>query len=351
MEILICSGFGEPHYTTSKSLISAFKSIPSVNVTTCGPMYGDEKDAPDIVLEDKPFPEMYCYAEVLDHCTKKPNLIIQVEPHFYLYDKRKTDPISVCWVLDTHRGAKHLIELPKLGSFDYLFVAHKYYIPLFQDADLNAYWLPQAFNDKYIPSDLMHMSECDIVFIGETGINDFESNLDHEDDIGMYANKIVKHKDDFFKFGFNQSYEYAERAEMLYRLCNDFDVRIYSKITDESYAKVLKQGRIVFNRSLGNDINIRCYEAMASNRLLVTNDIYSQNELFQDRIHCRTYRTYFSPLFSNFDVEYLKVYKIMQYYLTFKEELYSIAQQGYDHIRRYHTFKERAKEILNIVYS
>ena len=57
-------------------------------------------------------------------------------------------------------------------------------------------------------------------------------------------------------------------------------------------ARVYSASRVVFNRSIRNDVNMRVFEALACGSLLVTNDLAEngQDELFQDRVHLATYR-------------------------------------------------------------
>jgi GT2 family glycosyltransferase/tetratricopeptide (TPR) repeat protein len=57
-------------------------------------------------------------------------------------------------------------------------------------------------------------------------------------------------------------------------------------------ARTYSESRIVFNRSLANDINMRVFEALASGSLVMTNELREngQDELFRDGIHLATYR-------------------------------------------------------------
>jgi GT2 family glycosyltransferase/tetratricopeptide (TPR) repeat protein len=59
----------------------------------------------------------------------------------------------------------------------------------------------------------------------------------------------------------------------------------------DEMAKTYSESRIVFNRSLRNDVNMREFEALSCGSLLVTNDLKDngQAELFQDGVHLATY--------------------------------------------------------------
>ena len=60
----------------------------------------------------------------------------------------------------------------------------------------------------------------------------------------------------------------------------------------EEMAQTYSASRIVFNRSIRNDVNMRVFEAVACGSLLVTNDLAEngQAELFADGVHLVTYR-------------------------------------------------------------
>ncbi len=60
----------------------------------------------------------------------------------------------------------------------------------------------------------------------------------------------------------------------------------------EEMARTYSAARIVFNRSIRNDVNMRVFEAVACGSLLLTNDLgdNGQAELFRDGVHLATYR-------------------------------------------------------------
>ncbi len=61
----------------------------------------------------------------------------------------------------------------------------------------------------------------------------------------------------------------------------------------EKMAETYSASKLVFNRSIANDINMRVFEALASGSLLITNDLTEngQEKLFRAGQHCATYRT------------------------------------------------------------
>ena len=59
----------------------------------------------------------------------------------------------------------------------------------------------------------------------------------------------------------------------------------------DAMARTYSASRIVFNRSIRNDVNMRVFEALACGSLLLTNDLADngQAELFRDGEHLATY--------------------------------------------------------------
>lgn len=82
------------------------------------------------------------------------------------------------------------------------------------------------------------------------------------------------------------------REELLNRLRWRFRDLFVGQAYFEAMAEIYSASRLVFNRSLENDINMRVFEALACGSLLLTNDLTEngQAELFQDGIHLATYR-------------------------------------------------------------
>jgi glycosyltransferase involved in cell wall biosynthesis len=82
-----------------------------------------------------------------------------------------------------------------------------------------------------------------------------------------------------------------ERVRLVQLLKSKFpDVHI-GRHFFEDMAAIYSASRLVFNRSVVDDINMRVFEALCSGSLLVTNDLSTnaQAELFQDGKHLVTY--------------------------------------------------------------
>lgn len=101
-------------------------------------------------------------------------------------------------------------------------------------------------------------------------------------------------------------------------------------------ARLYSASRIVFNRSVKNDINMRVFEALACGSLLVTNDLTDngQAELFRDGVHLVTYR----------DGE--ELLDKLRYYLRKPELCERIAGAGRNEVLAKHTYAHRMRDLL-----
>ena len=129
----------------------------------------------------------------------------------------------------------------------------------------------------------------------------------------------------------------------------------------QDMARIFSASKIVFNRSVLNDLNMRVFEALASGSLLITNVLVSndpgdndlagnglagnclagngQAELFRDGVHLVTYRASEDLL------------EKVRYYLEHDEERERIAAAGRAEVLAKHTYRHRMEEMLGAVGS
>ena len=357
MKILIACAY-TPHrkgWSSEESLIQAFRDLGHEVITT-GPVIGNldgniTNEKRDIEVQDKAIhPETYTYKEILDRIEVKPDLILQIDPHFYFIGDKPNIPCAI-YIVDAHRGANVFRDMAIAGKFDYVFVAHKYFIPHFERKNLKCTWLPRAYDDNYIKEYPEIDVQCDITFCGETGLHpdiekfncfDSEINLKYHD--GPYPN--VNPCGRYRSWG-NHTMEYSERAEILIRLSRDFNLRVYEKAFGPQYPKTICRGNMVVNHSLWKDSALRNFEVMACRRNLITDYVPFQEELLHN--YCESYNQYFLPFLSNFDLEYeeikLKVENILN-----NESIRNYQRSiAYDYVSTFHTFKNRAQTIIDTV--
>jgi pentatricopeptide repeat protein len=104
-------------------------------------------------------------------------------------------------------------------------------------------------------------------------------------------------------------------------------------------ARIYSESRIVFNRSLRNDVNMRVFEALASGSLLLTNDLpdNGQDELFKDGLDLATY------------ADERQLIEKIGYYLDNPDVRERIAEAGRRAALERHTYFQRMQSLLRQV--
>jgi len=95
--------------------------------------------------------------------------------------------------------------------------------------------------------------------------------------------------------------------------------------------------KIHFNRNLADDLNYRTFETLGCKTFLLTNKTENLENLFTIGEHLDIY---------NSKQELLDKVK---FYLSNDELRNKISESGYNHVRKNHTFVNRAEEILKII--
>lgn len=212
---------------------------------------------------------------------------------------------------DTHLGKEYRFK--KAEGFDYVFFNQKRAVDEYNETHENkAIWLPHAAEPQVYPK-IEIVKKWDVCFIG--------------------------HQQETVNFnGFT-------RTDALDRLFKEFPNFYYGsrhpafpeKNLFEDAGKKFSQSRIVFNISVKDDINMRVFEALSTGSFLLTNEVPTLSDLFQDGKHLVMYKTLDEM------VEKAKFY-------LFNEELREeIALEGHKEFIKHHTYKHRVEKILNVV--
>jgi GT2 family glycosyltransferase/glycosyltransferase involved in cell wall biosynthesis/SAM-dependent methyltransferase/Flp pilus assembly protein TadD len=205
---------------------------------------------------------------------------------------------SAWWVIDTHLNYDW--DLEKASDFDYVFAAQRDGAEqLRADGIEHVEWLPLACNPRFHRHhDLPKLH--DVCFIGALAP--------------------------------------GERQRLLKLLQGEFERVHVGHAYWEEMARVYSQSRIVFNRSIANDVNMRVFEAVACGSLLVTNDLADNGleDLLRNGEHLVTYRD---------DAELLER---VRYYLAHEGEREAIARRGMEEAHAGHTYRHRMQRILEV---
>lgn len=367
MRILCCFGQGEPEFASARGIVHGLKALGH-EVITVGPGYWGRPPG-DIALPDKPFPETYDYETVLSQVSGKVDLVLQLEPHFFFVGPKPPEVISAYYFTDPHRGGEMWHKMAIGGRFDHVFVGQTLFVPLFLDLPAKVHYLPIGFDERRFPPQpeaekvWYENPVCEIVFVGQTGLAKME--CPYRDDAGCYATITPEiYGVSRYVFSMHPGFDYAERGELLFRLCRDFKVRIYDNVWDTpQYMLALQKGAIGFNCSLLNDLSIRCLEIAAAGRLLITDeveDITGGHVLSLNRtpytcptpdLFCITYQLRYKPFFPNFDLDYKEIHRTVRYWLEHDEERKELAALAKEHVWTRHTWRHRAQSILEMVFN
>lgn len=401
MKVLIC-GICEPLLSTINHYISAF--IEEGNeVATCGPFQGNYEGPYEAVSayrtyknpyvipihDKKPYPPYYSYKEILDKCPWKPELIVQVEPHFFFQGTRsERQNIPVAYLtFDNHRGPLTHLEAVRKGNIDQIFINSLYFMRPYTDqfGTDKVTWLPVAANPKLHHPRPEISEQCDVAWTGNHGIMNsgsaYEEWLDKTgvksqfpysdkrfwlwklDSVEPYWQEYVEYAKSgdnilmrladaapWEKYNGWEHREYVERAEYIFRLCKDFNVFVFSTAVLQNYSLAIAQGRIGFNCSLRNDINMKLFEYSACGKMVVTDYVEGLDQLMPAGAGWIYYKKYYQGDNVNFGLDYTEVKGKMQLYLNRPDERLEVARKGQEHILKFHTYRHRVRKIVETMF-
>lgn len=237
----------------------------------------------------------------------RPDLFVWVDSQAFL--PRNLDVLdcpTVCLVGDTHTGAMDW-RIEYAREYGYVFVMFcRQHIPHFEAGGCrNVGWLPAAC-DPWMHGKVEVPKAYDIGFCGQT------------------------HRQ-----------WHPDRVRLLNRLMESgFNVCVCGKILQEM-SLFYCQCRIVFNRSLNGDLNMRVFEALCSGSMLLTDRLPEDSgleDLFQDKKHLVLY-------------DEASLMDLADYYLSNPVEREQIADQGRWEVMRAHTYAHRVRQIIETVLS
>lgn len=218
------------------------------------------------------------------------------------YEPIDTPKPFAYWASDTH------IKTGILDSYDYrlsvakkadfVFVGQKEAVERMKaDGIPNPIWLPHAVEPLAYPKFDLLQKKYDVCFVGH--INS------------------------------------PNRIEALDRLFAEIPNFYYGQQLFEGAARKFAESKIVFNIAMTDDINMRCFEAMATGSFLLTNWIPTIEDLFEDGKHLVLYR--------NLD----EMVEKAKYYIAHDDEREKIAQAGYEEVMKNHKIQNRVDVILS----
>lgn len=211
-------------------------------------------------------------------------------------------PCLTAWYgIDTHMDyVKHL----RVGRlFDITFIAHKEYVErLREDGLTQAHWLPVAFAPELHPT--QHLERhLDIAYVGSSSAS---------------VNPI--------------------RHALLVALRREFPLHYFGLATPAEMGKVYASAKLVFNRSVNNDVNMRFFEATGAGAVLVSNPIIGNgvDELLREGEHYFVYRDETALL--------VLIRKLLQD----PERCRLVGEAARLHVLNHHTYIHRAGNLVGV---
>ena len=204
---------------------------------------------------------------------------------------------SVWWAIDTHCNFDRCLEIAR--DFDLVFAAQRDGAERLLDKGiLSASWLPLACDPK-----VHRKHECtkihDIAFVGN-----------------IFA---------------------GPRSDMIDMMRRKFSDMIVTRAYFDEMAMIYSSARVVFNRSVLNDVNMRVFEALSCGSLLLTNDLSlnGQDSMFRDGVHLATY------------LDHEELIDKASFYLSHDSAREKIAAAGRAEVLSKHTYDHRMTTIMD----
>lgn len=228
------------------------------------------------------------------------DLFLVIDPWFYgIRGLPRLDCPTATVMIDVHRDAETRAQFAQF--FDHVFVVQRDFLDSVGGGHTSVHWLPLAGDPElhFIPD---QPRDLEVGFVG--------------------------------KLGAPGSARHTVLSQVLTRyLTNDFE-----SPQTLTMGPVYSRSRIVINKSIDNDVNMRVFEALAAGALLVTDRVGNGLEdLLTEGVHYIGYDTAEEAIAQ------------IDHYLADKEARVRIAQAGQAKMREAHTYVLRLAQILDVV--
>lgn len=207
---------------------------------------------------------------------------------------------------DTHLGYDYRLKMAK--EADYVFVNQKPAQEQFKKAGVEAIWMPHAVEPRAFPNAPQALKKYDVCFVG---------HLVSEERIQV-LDAIFKAFPNFW-FGSKLSRYVMNNGQQ------------------DDCADIFRKSKIVLNPPTKDDVNMRVFEALATQSFLLTKRVPGLKELFVDGKELVMYN----------DVD--DAIEKAKYYLEHDSEREGIAKLGYEKVMKKHTYQHRLDKIFEVI--
>jgi len=243
-------------------------------------------------------------AAILKQRNIEPDLLFFIEGgtmNLFPLGIENLDCLTAWYGIDTHMDYEKHLHIARL--FDITFIAQQEYVDkLAKNGIKQVFWMPLAFEPSLHPLKTVEPI-YDIAYVGS------DSAMVHP----------VRHR-------------------ILARLVQHFPKMWCGKALPKEMGKIYAQSRLVFNKSVNNDINMRFFEAMGAGAVLLTDPIHKNGleHLFIEGQHFLIYEN------EN------EVVDLANKVLSDPERLATIGKQARLEILSKHTYLHRAEKLIQI---
>ncbi len=228
--------------------------------------------------------------------------------------KRKDNCLMCCYISDNHRhwgSAKDAI-LTQARKYDLVFIAQGAYISDYKDMP-NVFWVPHTSPWK---TPIHSFYEYDISYIVKNRAKPRKRNL--------LWQKIIENKN---------------------RSCLGGQV-----LNKDRMMKIYSQSKIVFNGSVGNDLNKRAFESLHSGSLLLTdNGIDGEGNGIHQYFEPEKHYIEYDCVGDENEIIEENAIDLISYYLSHDTERNRIARTGHEEYLKHHTPQRRAEQIMALI--
>ncbi len=204
--------------------------------------------------------------------------------------------LKIFWSIDSHKDFGRHAQFILDNKFDIALVSSLNYVSQFKQKSINAFWFPNCY-----PSDLIKPT--------------------------TFKNRPVQ-------IGFCGSK--SNRGEWLAKLSSEFNFHLAINVLAEDMIRELYSYGICWNRNEADDINFRTFEAMGAGCLMMTNHTNGLRNLL-DPLTIRIYDTYQDCI------------NKIKYFINNEEERLQIAINGYNEVRKNHSYDARVADLIRII--
>jgi len=214
----------------------------------------------------------------------------------WLPDMSNTKKLKLYWIVDAHINCKRHLNTANNNKINITLNSTCSYIKHFKAQRRKSLWFPNCY-----PIDLIK-----------------PVNVPKKFDVGFCGN-------------------YVNRKKWIDLLSKKFKLRRDIFVIGQSMVKAICSYKIHFNKNYSKDINYRTFETLGCRTLLMTNNTDRLKDLFTIGKHLVVYNSFEDCC------------KKIRFLLINPKKLNEIADAGYKHVSKNHTYDNRAQRLVNII--